>query len=206
MAVEDRPAEGDMFSGVAVASQRHVPAGEQKLKLAGAGLADQRDRLAVPESARVVLELLVEPGMPFRGDQLLEDVANQPLLLAGEKTARHVGFGGIPVVCHPRAEQAEFRVHMIPGKTDLFPLLRRERGVQQAGERLGRFLRDGGGSGLVAEEMAGACGKREGCRGGARAAGEEMTTRQGLDRRSHDSASGVKKPCQRLRDRRRWCH
>ena len=113
--------------------------------------------------------------MPFGGDQLLEDVADESLLVAGEKAARHVGLGGIPVVGDPGAEQTEFRVHMIPGKADFFPLLRRQRGVQQPGEGLGRLLRDCGG-GLVAQETAGASRKRHRCRGGTRTAGEEMST------------------------------
>ena len=101
-----------------------MPAGEQKLEAARAGFADQGDRLAVSEAPGVVLQLLVEAGMPFRGDELLENVANEPLLLTGEKAARHVGLGGVPVVGDPRAEQAEFRVDVIPAKADLFPLLR----------------------------------------------------------------------------------
>jgi hypothetical protein len=59
-----------------------VPSAEQKLEPARTGLTDQRDRLAVPEAAGVVFELLVEPGMPLGGDELLEDVPDQPPLLS----------------------------------------------------------------------------------------------------------------------------
>ena len=100
--------------------------------LPAAGLADEGDRLVVAEAAGVVLELLVEPGVPVGLDELLEDVADEPLLVLREEVARHGGLGGVPVVAHAGAQQAELRVHVVPRKADRLPLLGRERGVAAA--------------------------------------------------------------------------
>ena len=115
------------------------------------------------ESAGVVLELLVEPGVPLWLDQLLEDVADQPLLVGGEKITPHRGLGHVPVVAHPRPQQAKLLVDVVPGKADLLPLLGRERRVQTTREGLGRLGGDAAGhreEGRTAGRHGGAGGRR----------------------------------------------
>jgi hypothetical protein len=147
---QDRPAEGDVLGRVAVASQGHVPAGEEELEPPAAGLADQGDRLPVAEAAGVVFELTVVPLVPGRIDQPLEDLPDQLLLVLREEVARHLGVGDVPVVAHAGAEQAELRVHVVPPEADLSPLGLGERRVEATGERLGRrhdgFHRSDGGA------------------------------------------------------------
>ena len=66
-----------------------MAAGEQELKRSAAGFADEGDRLVVAEAAGVVLELLVEPRVPLGLDQVLNDVANELLLVLREEVALH---------------------------------------------------------------------------------------------------------------------
>ncbi|MFN9959841.1 MAG: hypothetical protein ACK55I_42700, partial [bacterium] len=107
VAVEDRAAEGHVLGRVTVASERHMAAGEQELKRAAAGLAQERDRLAVAEAAAVVLHLAVEALVPGGIDEALEDLADEPPLVRREEVAGDLGVGGVPVVAHPGPQQAE---------------------------------------------------------------------------------------------------
>ena len=91
------------------------------------------------EAPAVILHLLVEAGMPFGLDQLLEDVPHEPLLVLGEEGAGQVGLGGVPVVAHAGSQEAELRMHEVPGEADRLPLLGAERLVQHSGERLSRL-------------------------------------------------------------------
>ena len=98
VAVEDRAAEGDVRSGVAVGPQRHVPAGQYELELVAAGLAEDGDALlgAPLLAAGVVLELLDEAGVPVGIDDALEDVVDDRLLFLGVEIAADVRLG---VIC-----------------------------------------------------------------------------------------------------------
>ena len=74
VAVEDRPAEGHVLGRVAVAAERHVPAGHHELELAVARLAEDGDALLLAVAAGVVLQLLVDPLVPVGLDDALEDL------------------------------------------------------------------------------------------------------------------------------------
>src|SRR5262249_24239282 len=102
VAVENRAPEGNVRFGVAVGSQRHVPAGHHELKLSVAGLAENRDALiAAPQlAAGVVLELLAALAVPPRIDETLKNVVNNVLLLDRIETAADARLGDVPVVRH----------------------------------------------------------------------------------------------------------
>jgi hypothetical protein len=120
--IENRTAEGDVVGRVTVATQRHVSASQQKLKLPGARLAQQRDTLAIAKSAAVIFELTIKPWLPGRCDEGLKDLANESLLCGGEKVTRDFRLGGLPVVGNPRSQEAEFGMLVVPRKADLLSL------------------------------------------------------------------------------------
>ena len=81
VAVEDRAAEGDVVGGVAVAADRHVPAGHHEFELLAAGMAENGDAVVRAVAFGVIGQLLVDPLMPFGVDDALEDVADDVLLI-----------------------------------------------------------------------------------------------------------------------------
>ena len=129
MAVEDRAAEGRALDRVAVAPGRAVPAREDELELAGAGLAEHRDRISA-EPAAVFLHMVDDFVVEFRIVQAAEDLLDHCLLV------RHEGLsdprlGDLPVGVDLRPEL------VVEGKTDLRALLRREALVERRDQRLG---------------------------------------------------------------------
>ena len=104
VAVENRPAKSDVLGGVAVAANRHVPTGEDELKIVAAGLAKNGDAVLLAESARVVGELLIDLGVPFGVVEILENRADKGTLIAGEKLVVYVVVGDVPVIGHAGAE------------------------------------------------------------------------------------------------------
>ena len=79
VAVEDRAAEGDVVGRVAVAADRHVPAGHHEFELVRARLAEDRDAVVLAVAAGVVVKLLVDALVPLGVDDALEDVADDLL-------------------------------------------------------------------------------------------------------------------------------
>ena len=87
VAVEDRAAERDVVGRVAVAADRHVPAGHHELELVAARLAEDGDAVVRAVAAGVVVQLLVDSLVPFGVDDALEDAANDVLLIFGVEIA-----------------------------------------------------------------------------------------------------------------------
>src|SRR5262249_10833605 len=87
--VEDRPAEGNVRLSIAIGPQGHVPAGQHKLELLAAGLAEDGNALvrAPLLAAGIILELPEEAGVPFGVDDPLPDVVDDDLLLPGVELA-----------------------------------------------------------------------------------------------------------------------
>jgi len=126
-----------VLGGISVAPQRHVSPGEEELVGSIAGGAEDGDRLLVAKATGIVLELPVEPIVPGGIGEPFEDGPGQLPLVCGEEVAREVGVGALPVVGDPRAEQAEFRMAVVPGQADPRPLLRAEGVVKLPDEILG---------------------------------------------------------------------
>ena len=151
MRVKDWPAERDVFGTVAIAPQRHVATGEDKLKLVCAGLSENGDRLLIPEPADIIFQLLVPALVPVFMRHALKDVSDQLLLIGCEKTALDGRLCDLPVVFQPRPQQALISGHVIPVETDSLSLSRLQCFVQNAHECFGRLL-NGRGRRLSGEE------------------------------------------------------
>ena len=139
VAVEDRPAERHVVGRVAVAADRHVPARHHELELVAAGMAEDRDAVVRAVAARIVAELLIDPGVPLGADDPLEDPADDRLLVFGVESAAEHLAGDFPVVGDARSQQAALRIFVIPGKTHRLALFGRERFVEDLHERFGRL-------------------------------------------------------------------
>lgn len=137
MSIKNRAAEGHMLGAVAITTPCHVPAAEHELKLAAARLAKDGDALLVAKAANVVIELLIEAPVPLRRRDALEDAADHRLLIGCVEVALDGGLGDAPVVFQPRAQQPALRVHIVPGKAYLLPLLRLQRFIEQLHDGLG---------------------------------------------------------------------
>ena len=130
VAVEDRPAEGDVFA--VLPSQRIVMCRPviTNSNFLRARLAEDGDAVLLAVAARIVLELLVDPRVPLGVDDPLEDAADEVLLVLGvEVVVDDVVVGDVPVVGDARPQQAALRILVIPGKADRLALLGRERVV-----------------------------------------------------------------------------
>ena len=147
VAVEDRAAEGDVLSRVAVAADRHVAAGHHELELLGARLAEDGDAVLLAVAAAVVFELLVDAFVPLGIDDALEDAADEVLLVLGvEVVILDEVVGDFPVGGDAGSQQAELGVLEVPGEADGFALRGGEGVVQGFDKRLGRGgSRRGGG-------------------------------------------------------------
>ena len=156
MRVEDWSAECDVFGTVAIAPQRHVAAGEDKLKLVSAGLSENSDRLAIAESADIVFQLLVPAFVPVFMRHALKDVSNQLLLVGCKKTALDGRLCNLPVVFQSRPQQTLFSSNMTPVETDSLSLSRLQCFVQNADECFGRLL-NGRGRRLSGEKRQARC-------------------------------------------------
>src|SRR5262245_24280188 len=97
MGVENRPAEGDVFSAVAVAPQSHVPAGEDELKLVAPRLAKNCQRLVLAEAADIPFELLAPALVPGGVGHPLENLADQMLLVRRVISALDGGRSNLPI-------------------------------------------------------------------------------------------------------------
>ena len=123
MGIEDGTAEGHVLGAVAITAQGHVPAGEDKFKLVGAGFAEDGDGLPFPEAADVILQLLVPALVPVRIGHPKEDFAEQGLLVGRVEFAVNRGVGNFPVVLEAGTQKPTFLVHVIPGEANDLPLL-----------------------------------------------------------------------------------
>ena len=121
--VEDRTAKCHVLGAVAVASQSHMAAGQNKLELVGAGLPKNGDRLAVAESANVTLELLIPTLVPTGMRHSFEDLADQHLLVGSIETALDRRLGDLPIVFEARSQQTTVLVDVIPVEADFLSLL-----------------------------------------------------------------------------------
>ena len=168
MAVEDGATESDVVGRVAVAADRQMPAGHHKFELPFAGLSEEGDRLLLAVTTGVVLQLLLQPTVPFGVIEAVEDRLDHVPLVFGVEVAADVhrlGVGDVPVVRDVRPEEASL-VGEVPGEADFRSLFTRQRFVELRDEILGRRLRGG---------FCGVSGRREnrdGCRG--RCSGEEL--------------------------------
>ena len=142
VAVEDRAAERDVIGAVAVAANRHVPAGHHELELVAARRAENGDAVVRAVAARVVAQLLVDPLVPLGADDALENAADDRPLIVGVEIALDHLLGDFPVVRDPRPQQAARRVLVVPRKANCLALLRRKRIVQHLHQRLGRLRPD----------------------------------------------------------------
>ncbi len=147
--IEDGSAEGDVLRAVAIATQRHVAAGEDEFELAGARFAEDGDALLLAKPADVVLELAVEAGVPVGAGHALEDGADEGLLVAGVEVAVDGRLGDAPVVLDAVAQEAAFLVEVIPREAHRGPLRGGEGLVEEFDEGFG-----GGGRGDL-------CGAKE---------------------------------------------
>ena len=128
-----------MVGRVAVAADRHVPAGHHELELLAARLAEDGDAVLLAIAAGVIGELLVDPLVPLGADDPLEDLADDRLLVLGVKVGVvDVVLGDVPVGGDARPQQAALGVHVIPRETNLLTLAGRERLEQHLHERFGR--------------------------------------------------------------------
>ena len=100
--VEDRTAKGHVLGAVAVATDRHVPAGHHELERA-ARRAKHGDVLRLAVAAGVVFQLLVDPLVPVGLNDVLEDVPDHRLLVFGVIVAADRRFGNMPIGGDPRA-------------------------------------------------------------------------------------------------------
>src|SRR4051794_4747356 len=82
MAVEDRAAEGHVFSTIAIASDGEMAARHYHLEFARAGSPEEGDvLLGAPRlAAGVILELLFKLADPLRVEQRLEGIVRKGLL------------------------------------------------------------------------------------------------------------------------------
>ncbi len=98
--VEDRSAERDMVSRVAVTAERHVTTGDHHFVLPLSRLAEECDRLFVPESTSVIFELAVVTFMPIWRNDPLENFLDQVALLVRIEIRVDLWLGNVPVVGH----------------------------------------------------------------------------------------------------------
>ena len=136
-----------MLGAVAITAQGHVPAGEDKFKLVGAGLAEDGDGLAFPEATDVILQLLVPALVPVRVRHPKEDFAEQGLLVGRVEFAVNGGVCDFPVVLKAGPQKPAFLVHVIPVEANNLPLLFSQgivKDLDQGFRRLLRFRGDRG--------------------------------------------------------------
>ena len=81
---------------------------------------------------------------PIGLNQADKDVADQPLLVGRVEIAVDHRLGDVPVGRYPSPQQSSESVLVLPGKTDLLPLLGGERVVKDLYQRFGRGRRRGG--------------------------------------------------------------
>src|SRR5207253_2941831 len=147
VAVKDRPAKGGVHLGMAVRANGHVPAGHDELKLVAARRAEDGDVLlrAPGLAVGVVLELLQELGVPFRVDDVPENIVNDGLLLFGVEIAADLVGRNVPVVRHVRPQQAALGVLVVPVKADFSFLIVRQLVEEDFYRGFGRAAPGGGG-------------------------------------------------------------
>ena len=139
VAVEDRPAERHVLGRVAVAANRHVPAGHHELELVAPRLAENRDAVLRRRSRRQSSSsCLIDPLVPVGVDDAFEDAADDRLLILGVEIAVDELLGDVPVVGHARPQQAALRILVVPRKANRLALLGRKRFEQHLHQRLGR--------------------------------------------------------------------
>ena len=116
-----------------------MAAGHDELELVPR-LAKYRDALLLAISAGIVFQLLVNPLVPVRLHDLLEDVLDHRLLVGVIEIAADVRLRDVPVVRNAGSQQPALVVEIIPIEADFFSLLI----VQGLIEQLGHRLRRGG--------------------------------------------------------------
>jgi hypothetical protein len=102
VAIEDRPAKGDVIGRVAIAANGHVTAGHHELKIAIAGRTKNRQALVLAKTTSVVLQLFVNLGLPLGLDQSFKDLADHLPLILGIEVGVDALFGDVPVVGNMR--------------------------------------------------------------------------------------------------------
>ena len=120
--IKDRPAKCDVLGRVAVATDRHVAAREDKLKMFAPWLTEDGDAVLLTKPTGVVVELLVDLRMPFGLVETLEYGTNEGPLIGGIKVIVDVVVGDVPVVGDAGTQESSLLVLMIPGESRLFPV------------------------------------------------------------------------------------
>jgi hypothetical protein len=98
MTIENRTSKGDVFRRIAITTRGHVPPGQDELKFSTAWFSKDGNTVGFTEPSTVVIQLLVDPGMPVGLVYTLEDCADHCLLVIVEELAVDVMFRNVPIV------------------------------------------------------------------------------------------------------------
>ena len=116
VSIEDRSTKGSTLNRIAIATARHMPAGEYKFEFADSRLAKQCYRTSAKTLfTGVVLYLFHDTLGIFRAVHFKKDFANHGLLVPRE-VLPHSLFGDVPIVLDLGPER------MVKGEHDRLPL------------------------------------------------------------------------------------